>query len=902
MNRSLGLAGLLLTTALTPGVALAQVATIDAQQSGPAAPSDPAAQHRNGQVDISTPGAELPGIVVVGRNIPQPVRDTPQVVSVLSNEDIARAGDGDVASALTRVTGLSVVGNGYVYVRGLGDRYSLALLNGSPLPSPEPLKRVVPLDIFPSSIIASALVQKSYSVNYPAEFGGGVVNLTTTALPDESFFEVKGSVSGDTETTGRLGYTYYGSDTDWTGFDDGTRTIPFPLRKAIATGRAISLDTLSPELSFEERKAEMATITSSLVNADTTLLQRNDDIPTNFSGTASAGIRYDTPGGTQLGLIASAGISNEWRTRDAIQQVSIDSDLGGLVRDARTVLTDNHVVVHGLLGTGIRFGENSIRWTGLYIRDTLKQGRLSRGTSSVSETKDFIDQNTAWYERQLIDTQATGEFKFGDVGLDLRAAYANTKREAPYERGFEYVYNAQVDDYVNNLNQSGDATISFSKLEENLYSGAADLSYALPFARPVTVSAGYAYTDQQRDSTRRDFRFTPELGSLGLAVSQERPDYLLSDYNVQTYGIYLREATGVSGAGAFEAGLRIHAGYARINAELFDGVTLDLGVRYEDARQFVTPLGLDGRPTDAYATTRLNNDYWLPAATLTWNMAENMQLRLAASQTIARPQFRELAQQVYQDTESDRQFIGNPFLTDSKLTNAEARYEYYFAPEQRFTLAGFYKKIDKPIEAFSYFNNGIVTSFANAPEADLYGAEVEVLKYLPLGGMADGGFLASRRLVLSANYTYSKSELKVGPDDTVRTPLFTGTADGLFDDGDPLTGQSDHLVNLQIGLEDPDSLSQQTLLLTYASERVTSRGLQAGTLQQPPIVERPGLRLDAVIRQGFLAFGAQGEITLEARNLTGTGYREFQRLDDNVVDINRYDIGTSGSIGISLRF
>src|SRR3546814_8974612 len=108
-------------------------------------------------------------------------------------------------------------------------------------------------------------------------------------------------------------------------------------------------------------------------------------------------------------------------------------------------------------------------------------------------------------------------------------------------------------------------------------------------------------------------------------LSQERPDYLLSDYNIQTYGIYLREATGVSGAGAFEAGLRIHAGYARINAELFSGLTLDLGVRYEDARQFVTPLGLDGRPTEAYATTKLDNDYWLPAATLTGNMDEDMQ-------------------------------------------------------------------------------------------------------------------------------------------------------------------------------------------------------------------------------------------------------------------------------------
>src|SRR3546814_11102167 len=119
----------------------------------------------------------------------------------------------------------------------------------------------------------------------------------------------------------------------------------------------------------------MAAITSSLVNAGTSLLQRNNNRPANFSTSASAGIRYDSPGGAQLGLIASAGLSNEWRTRDATQQVSIDSDLGGLVRDARPVLTDNHVVVHGLLGTGVRFGETSLRWTGLYIRHTLKIGR-----------------------------------------------------------------------------------------------------------------------------------------------------------------------------------------------------------------------------------------------------------------------------------------------------------------------------------------------------------------------------------------------------------------------------------------------------------------------------------------------------------------------------------------------
>ena len=151
---------------------------------------------------------------------------------------------------------------------------------------------------------------------------------------------------------------------------------------------------------------------------------------------------------------------------------------------------------------------------------------------------------------------------------------------------------------------------------------------------------------------------------------------------------------------------------------------------------------------------------------MTWRFLPDMQLRLHASKTIARPQFRELAPQIYQDFESDREFTGNPFLTDSELINAEARYEWYFARDQRFTLAGFYKRIDNPIEAAAFFAGGgqLRTGFANAPRAELYGAEVEVQVYLPLAGLG-GSFFATRRLLLIGNYTYTQSS--VSADDSI---------------------------------------------------------------------------------------------------------------------------------------
>ena len=205
-----------------------------------AAPA-PAAGDPQDKVEVSSPGYDPSAgedIVVIGRNIPNAVRATPQVISVLSSADIARTGEGDIAGALSHVTGLSVVGNGFVYVRGLGDRYSSSLLNGSPLPSPEPLRRSVPLDIFPTGIIGSALVQKTYSVSYPGEFGGGVINLTTKAIPEKDFITFGGAIEADDR--------------------DARTSSAIPMRAAIPTGSAMTTAPARCPASSATRRTEAA--------------------------------------------------------------------------------------------------------------------------------------------------------------------------------------------------------------------------------------------------------------------------------------------------------------------------------------------------------------------------------------------------------------------------------------------------------------------------------------------------------------------------------------------------------------------------------------------------------------------------------------------------------------------
>ena len=892
---------LLLSTALSPAAALAQPSQpappvetppANAEANAPAADaSRPGDAEPEQEVEISAPGAD-PGtrdIIVTGA-IPSVIRRSPEVTSVLTAEDIARTGEGDIAGALQRVTGLSVVGNGFVYVRGLGDRYSLALLNGLALPSPEPLRRVVPLDIFPTSVLASAFVQKSYSVNYPGEFGGGVINLTTSVIPEDSFLTVGGSIGGDTFTTNNLGYTYFGSSTDWTGFDGGERSIPGPLREAFDRGAAISEGAAFT-------RDELQTITASLSNSRTNVVQRNDHIPANLGVNLSGGTAFDMAG-ARVGVIASAGYSNSWLTRESLQQTQGG---GGVGTEFRAVRTDNRIVLNGLFSVAAEFGEHQLRWTNLLIRDTLKTARLAEGFDiQLSDPNpnlpaQQINQRTAWFERQLFNSQVIGEFDFGALDVDLRGGYANSRRDAPYERFFSYAYSEQVGDYVNSLNVNAQsASVAFSELEEDVWNFGGDLSWDIPSLSGVTLGVGGAYLDTVRVSTRRDFVFRP-ANALNLAVAQQRPDFLLSDFNVFNYDILLVETSAVAGIARYQGDLRVLGLYGQVTADVTPTLKINAGVRFEDGVQSVELADLFNQG-GLVQTPPIEERYLLPAATVTWTLADDMQLRLHASKTLARPQFRELAPQVYFDTDSDRQFFGNPFLVDSRLTNVEARYEWYFARQQRFSIAGFFKRIDRPIEAVANLVGGgaLVTTFANAPTANLFGVELEVQRYWPLEG------LGSYRLVTIGNYTFSESEIRVRDGDTTALNDTRGDrpASEVFRDGTPLTGQSRHLANVQLGIENTERLQQATLLLNYASRRVTSRG-PAG---QADIFEEPGFRLDLVARQAVPLFGVMTELSFEARNLLGENYEEYQPIEGGRIETNSYDLGRSFSFGLSVTF
>jgi outer membrane receptor protein involved in Fe transport len=850
------------------------------------APSTPVAA---GQAPPEQPTEE---VIVRGLFIPDVVRETSEVATVLLPEDLTRQGDDNAAQALTRLSGLSIVGGRFVYVRGLGERYSSALLNGSPLPSPEPLQRVVPLDLFPSNVLTGALVQKSYSPQYSGEFGGGVINLQTATVPNERFFSMTLSGGGSIDTTFSPGLGYFGSKTDWTGFDDGTRDVPDLLSSAIRENRGrITEGNFTPQ--------ELQNIGHDFVNAPLNLMQNLGQVAPNFKVEASGGDRF-TFGWGSLGAILVAGYDNSWHTRRGVQEEGLVTSAGDItpVTHYDYTSTRNDILLHGLFGLGLEWGNNEIRMTNLYVRSVTKEAR-SRAGFDNGASADVRDDNTEWFARELADTQLSGSTVLGNVELDGRASYAVTSRDAPYEKGIRY--RLVGNDYLHSSTSDSNYT-RFGNVNDKLLSGGIDAHYSLPLSmvRDAKFSVGYAYSDNRRSAEQREFRFQASNVSLPLDVQKERIDFLLSDVNIRPDALILRETTGGQGAAAYRADLMVNGVYGQIDAEVIPLVRVAAGLRYEYASESVSLVDLFGGAPPA-SPDPIKKGYVLPAGSVTWNFYEDMQLRLSASKTIARPQFRELAPQPYYDPDTDRVYSGNPFLTDSELLNVDSRVEWYFAPNQLLAIGAFFKDIDKPVEqVINETGSTQQTTFLNAPRAKLYGAEIEVRKFwsMPTGM----GYLSQVGLFTSGNYTYGKSSVEAsGSDEVFPASLHGGSAPAAIyvKDGDRLQGQSEHLVNLQFGAEDDALGWQATFLVNYASDRISNRGRPGF----PDLIVEPGVTLDFTFNKTWVnSVGVETVLGFEARNLLATNYNEFQKLGTGTVDVNRYDIGQSFSISLKRRY
>ncbi len=829
-------------------------------------------------------------VVAVGTFIPNEKKITSEITSVLDEDTFAQIGAGAIASALTRVTGLSLSQGKFVIVRGLNERYAAATLNGAPLPSPEPLRRVAPLDLFPTSVLADVVVQKTYSPEFSGEFGGGAINLRTRALPEERFLELSLSTSYNTATSLREGLTYPGSGTDFLGFDDGLRDLPPLDANGVPTENFDTFDTL--------------------------VFSRADTLPLNGGGRISAGDRFDSDGGQSIGVLATIGYDNGWQTRRG-QSNSANIGANGelnLLDGGFQESTENSISLNGLLGVGVEFDENNtVQLVGLATRQTSAEARSFIGTADQGNNilrQDF----TEFFEREVYMGQLLGEHflpKFNDAELTWRASYAKAGRDAPYERRVNYENFEDGRGFRFQFNRLGITSnqLTFSDLDDTTVDLGLDLAVPIAWGdRDLELKVGGAYLDKSRDSVQSDFFY---FGVIPQELRDARIDQIFSDAVVDAGILEIRRVPTGQFPDLSFADLETFGAYASLEAEIIPDLRVTAGLRYEDGRQD-TAVAQALVQDSFFQFDPVDENYILPAVTATYTF-EDWQFRLAASKTINRPQFRELTPSIFINTDTDDRFIGNPFLENSESTNFDARLEYYFGANQFFTIGGFYKDLTNPIEEFIF--NGLgesnATSFINAPSAELYGIEVEFeRKFLISDDLpVVGGWFGGQDFVVRSNYTFTDSSVSADGNVNIVPPSVDPSlgvvpvvlpAAGLYSDGRQLQGQSDHLVNIQLGIENYDAGWDAFLLLNYTSQRI--RAVEDRSNGLPSIDEQLPLSLDFVLNVPFELRGGDYEFGFKIQNILDDKYEAFQELGDSRIVTDDYNIGMTVAASLKRSF
>jgi TonB-dependent receptor len=784
-------------------------------------------------------------------------RASPVVAETLGAEQIARTGDSDAATTLKRVTGLTLVDGRFVYVRGLGERYSSVALNGAPIPSPDPTRRVVPLDLFPTDLLDGVVVQKGYTPDMPGEFGGGAVLLRTRDVPSKFFFRINGTLGYQDGTSFKDGYTYEGGGRDWAGQDDGTRELPASLAAATAGGQVLRPQTpLNPNGATPaqlERYGEDLAAGGYGVKRET--------LSPDLGFSAAVGNRWEVGETSKLGFTAALRYNNAWDRNEEVRRTFQASSAGLEPADVLAIDdTRRNVDLSAFLNLGYEITpQHKLSATSVLLRQSEDRTKLSEGIQDEQQAR-FTELR--WTENQLFAQQLGGNHLFPaahDLSLDWQYTWARANRDEPDTRKYRY-------------DRAQDGSLSFSQRSDSNQTTWAELSDyqrdlsvkgKLPFdfdTATLDLAFGGERTERNRDASLRSFSFSA-AGPIARdpAVLALPIDQVLSPGHIGEDGFVLTESTLPTDN--YFARQDLTAFFLGVDTNIAQKYRIALGARRERNDQAVTTFSLSN-PEAPPVVAGENASSTLPAAAFTWAYSENAQLRTSFSKTLSRPDFRELSPAPYLDPLLDVQVVGNPDLVTASIRNYDLRWEYYFSPVEAFSIGAFLKEFENPIEKTRLPGSGVLLSLDNAQSARNYGIELDVTKGLEF--VADWpGFRHIHgdwaNWSVGFNYARIKSSISLDPlDASFQTNLER-----------PMQGQSPYVTNLQLGHQAGDGSSEATLLFNVSGRRIAAVGV-AG---QPDIYEEAFRQLDFQYRH---ALAEDWSFKLRLRNLLDPAVRYTQ--------------------------
>jgi TonB-dependent receptor len=703
--------------------------------------------------------------------------------------EIARTPAANAAQAAQRVPGATIVGNRFVYVRGLGERYTNALLNGAPLPSPEPDRAAIPLDVFPSLIVDSLSIVKTFTPDVPADFAGGSVRIQTRELPTKLLLQGSLGLGVNDHATFRQRLAQRGSSTDFLGFDDGTRDLPDLLKRKPYT-------ELTP--------SELTQATQSL---NSYMSAVRTFTPPNHSASLVAGNGFSLGNDQRLGALVALNYSRSFTYRDdgIVRTFSQDTAADGVTRVISkdtdyTFATGNDKVTWGSLGSVSYWPTANHRFTvlGLHTQLADSSAQVVQGFNEGRSTN-IANTRLKYVSRALNFGQVRGEHDFqklSNARLEWNGSLSHASRSEPDTRDVVFQQDPAMG-YSAIITPENGAHLHAEQGETSVGGG---LDWTQPFSDAgdaTKLKVGGSLSAKTRNFEQRRFHLEPSPLApgffCGTVYRRDCPDALFTPANVEAQNLLLYEDTAPEDA--YRAKLGVYAAYGMLDLGITPVLRVVGGVRAEITRQELDPYpqapGAADKPAERFRSTD-----FLPAASVGYQTTKSTKLRVSFAQTLARPQIRELAPFAYAPYYGARPFAGTPGLKITHISNYDTRFEYYPTLREVLAFSFFAKTFRDPIENIVLASGGGIVKPQNSKGARLVGIELEARKSL------DVLTAALKDLTLIANLTLARSKIELEKTNLTSVTNFQR----------PMINQAPYVINLALDYEnEPLGLTARAL-------------------------------------------------------------------------------------------
>ena len=874
-----------------------------------------------GEIRLSEEGLELEEVVVKATAIRTTEaalmtikKKSPQMLDGISSSLMKLTGDGTAVEAAKRVTGVSIEGGKYVYVRGLGDRYSKTTLNRVDIPGLDPDRNTIQMDIFPTALVSNIVVSKNFTAEMPADFTGGLLNIETKDFPDDKILSVSASLGYNPQMNLNSEFlSYTGGGTDFLGFDDGTRDLPSGARSdvvpepiSVITGDFTDQDVADFVGSFNpdfaaEQQTSFLDFSLSVSYGDQINLTKEDS---------------NEDKGT-LGYIFSASYKNDYTYYDdaffgEYQRLSANEELD--LRYANTKqgsIGENNILIGLLGGLAYKKGNSKYRLTVMRFQN----GEKRAGQFDIDNNGDAVGQsgfiavseNLEYNQRSLTNVLLNGTHKFGgdkSWELDWRLSPTLSTVDDPDIRRAAFSI-GQTGSIFINAGEGGNPARLWRSLSELNAVSKVDLTKNYRFAgEAAKLKFGGSYTFKERDYEilLYDFQF---FGGSQIFPDAD-PNLILQPERIYPTGnIYVQSGNIFPNPNEYNSTATTTAFYVSNEADLLPRLKTIIGVRAEQfvqkhtGRDVIAAQGGDGNELNDEEV--LNALDFFPSANLIYSLADDMNLRAAYSRTIARPSFKELSFAQIIDPLSNRIFNGGLFsypdwdgnLVETRIDNFDLRWELFQQGGQLFSVSGFYKRFDNPIELVRIPTQQTGNEFQprNVGDGQVFGVEFEIRKNLAFISPA------MDKLSFNTNVTFVESRIDMTDTEFNARKNFERRGETIESTRE-MAGQAPYVINAGLTYNDTEQGWAAGLFYNVKGETLTV----IGSGLYPDVFSEPFHSLNFSVNKRL---GAEKKTTIDLKVSNILNDRReafFQSFNAQNEIFNSVNPGVNFSLGLSHQF